>query len=361
MRPSDGGDPVPVAGLWIVLHRVGSDRAAPVDSVRSARTGAFRFRYTPFGSPDALYFVSARYGGIAYFSPPLRADTIRGEDADIIVYDTTTDSAAIRVQGRHFVVSAPRGTTREVAEVFELENGGTRTVVARDSVTPLWSVALPRQADSASVAPGDVTAAAVAFRNGRAEVYAPVSPGVRQLVITYRLPADAMPLAVPVEHAVSVLEVLLEEPRASAEGARLAEVEPGVIDGRQFRRYLAQDVPPPAVMRISAPMPVEHNQSATKVLAGVIASAMLVGLGAWLVKRRGTSDVRTTTYGVDGGTSNVRRQTSDVERLVAELATLDLRFEKSSGTPEERTAYERSRAELKARIARMLAEEQAPV
>jgi len=347
-----GGSPGPAAGQWIVLHRVGSDRAAPLDSARSGADGRFRFRYTPFGDPDALYFISAHYGGIAYFSPPLRADTVRGEDADVIVYDTTTDTAAVRVQGRHLVVSAPRGAKREIAEVFELENDGTRTVVARDTTSPLWFTHLPAEAESARVAPGDVSAAAVLFRRGRAELYAPVSPGVRQLVLTYLLPANALPLSVPMERAVSVLEVLLEEPRASAEGARLAEVAPGVVDGRQFRRFLAQDVPASAVMRVTAPAPVGQNRSAMQVLAIVMALVMLVAIGIWFSRRRATAT----------RTPHAQRHTPSSERIVAELALLDARFERdATKSPEARVDYEAQRAELKGRIERALAAEKTPI
>ncbi len=354
LRPSEGGGPRPVAGQWIVLHRVGSDRAAPIDSVRSAADGRFRFRYTPFGDPDALYFISAHYGGIAYFSPPLRADTVRGDDADVIVYDTTTDTTVVRVQGRHFVLSAPRGDRREIAEVFELENDGTRTLIARDTTIPLWSSRLPEGAESTSVAPGDVSSGAVLFRGGRAELYAPISPGVRQLVLTYMLPVKAFPLAMPVERAVSVLEVLLEEPRALAEGARLTEVAPGVIEGRQFRRFLAQDVPVNAVMRVTAPEPVVQSRGAMKVLAIVMVAVMVAALAVWVTKRRGRLDV-------GGLTSDVTPRTSNVERLVAEIATLDMRFERSDKAAATRAEYQASRAALKARLARELASGDQPV
>lgn len=339
-RPSAeaGGRPVPVARQWVVLHRVGSDHAAPLDSMRTDRSGRYRFRYSPSGDPDALYFVSARYGGIAYFSPPLRGATVRGGDADVIVYDTSTDTTTLRVQGRHLVVSAPRGAHREIAEIFELENQGTRTAIASDSVTPVWVAPLPSQAESASVAPGDLSAGAVVIRNKRAEVYAPIAPGVRQLVVTYLLPAKAFPWSVPLRRQVSVLEVLLEEPRASVEGARLAEVTAASIDGRMFRRFLAQDVPASAVMKVNAPPPIEQDRSAIRVLGIVTALAMLAAIGVWAARRRRTPTVQRATLGAS-------------DALIAELARLDARFEKEHATAEAQAAYEQQRAELKARIA----------
>lgn len=352
MRASDSG-PAPVAGEWIVLHRVGTDRAAPLDSMRSGRDGRFRFRYAMTGDPQALYFVSARYEGIAYFSPPLRADTVRGDDANIIVHDTTTDTSALRTQGRHFVVSAARAVDREIAEVFELENTSIRTIVARDSTTPLWSIGLPDGAQHPGVAPGDVTAAAVVFRGGRAELYAPISPGVRQLVLSYRLPLASTSLAIPVERDVAVLEVLFEEPRATVEGAGLREVAPAAIEDREFHRFLAQDVPANAVVRVTLPAPVSRDNTALRILAVAVAVVMIGALAAWMIRRRRASPALHPGAAAPAA--------ANVERLVAELATLDARFEREANpTADARASYERDRAQLKARISAALAAANTP-
>jgi len=216
--------------------------------------------------------------------------------------------------------------------------------VARDSVTPLWSTSLPREADSVSVSQGDIGAGAVALRKGRADVYAPISPGVRQLVLTYLLPADAFPVSWPLQRATSVLEVLAEDPRARVEGARLTEVASAAIEGRPFRRFLARDVASNAVVRIDAPKPGGTNRSALRVLAFVIAAVMLGALALWRMRgRRGAPAV-------------MRIRSED---LIAELATLDARFERNpSADASARAEYERDRADLKARIASALAEEQ---
>ncbi|MGH7638268.1 MAG: hypothetical protein ACREOK_11510 [Gemmatimonadaceae bacterium] len=353
LRATESGRPAPVAGEYIVLHRVGTDRAAPLDSVRSGADGRFRFRYQRTGDPQALYFVSARYEGIAYFSPPLRADTVRGEDADIIVYATTSDTSTLRTQGRHLVVSAPRGSDREIAEVFELENSGFRTIIARDSTNPLWSIGLPDAARNPSVAPGDVAAAAIVFRDGRAELYAPISPGVRQFVVTYQLPIATTALSIPTERELAVLEVLLEEPRATVEGAGLREVAPAPIEDRQFHRFLAQDAPAHAVVRVTVPAPVSQNRSVVRMLGLAVALIMIAALATWLLRRR-----RATPVFASGGAPPAVAQ-SQVDRLIADLATLDARFEREQ-TPsaDMRGAYERDRADLKARIAAALAEEE---
>ncbi len=345
-RPSARGAPEPVAGLWVVLHRVGSDRAAPLDSARSGPDGRFQIRYTRSGSEDALYFVSSRYRGIAYFSPPLRADTVRGGDADVIVYDTTLDTASLTVQGQHFVLSQPRGrrTAREVAQVYELENSGTRTIVARDSTTPLWSAHVPLAADSIAVAPGDFSAGAVVFRPGRADLYAPISPGVRQLVLTYHLPQSTFPLALPMTRPAGILEVLLEEPRAKVEGPKLTEVASVAIDGRMFRRFLGHDVPASTVVRVSAPEPIARNERVMRLLASFVALCMAAAFALWLRRQP-----REPAYA--GPTASL------VDSLVAELAALDARFEREPASDVARAAYERDRAALRSRLEQALAAE----
>lgn len=342
-RPTENGRPAPVRGQWVILHRVGSDRAAPLDSVQSGADGSFRFRYRPSGARDALYFVSATYRGIAYFSPPLRSDSVSGGDADVLVFETTTDTSRLRLQGRHFVLGAPRGAQREVVEVFEIENEGVRTVVARDSTAPIWSIPLPAEASAVTVSQGDISAGAVSLVPGRAEIFAPISPGVRQLVLTYMVSTDAFPLSRPLGRPTTVLEVLLEEPRANVEGAQLREVASATIESRIFRRFLAQDTPASAVIRVSAPEPAAKNPAAMRVLAVVLALGMLGAFGVWWLRMRNRQP------------TSVMRPLSESERLIAELAALDASFERQpSANGEARSDYERERARLKERIAAAL-------
>jgi len=356
-RPTVGPQsrPLPVPGQWVVLHRVGSDRAGPLDSMRTNARGSYVFRYTTSGSPEALYFVSSRYRGIAYFSPPLREDSVSGGDGDILVYDTTPDTTLLHMQGRHFVVSAPRAGSnrRDVVEIFDVVNGGAQTVVARDSTSPIWSTQLPVEAESASVAPGDIALGAVVMKSGRADVFAPFAPGARQLVLTYTLPASAFPWSMPIERAASVVEVLLEEPTATAEGARLVPTASASIEGRTFRRYLAQDVPANAVVRISVPGPVTSLRAIVQWFVALMLAAMIVALGAWRIKRKNAAAAARL--------ANARVPRVDPDTLVAEIATLDARFERvATPSVEERAAYEQRRAALKTRLERVLAEAGGP-
>lgn len=345
-RPSESGRPIGVARQWVVLHRVGTRGGAPVDSTRTDRDGRYRISYRADASdPDALYFVSSRYAGVAYFSPPLRNPRVSGGDGDVIVYETSTDASKLTIQGRHLVVSAPRGGRREIAEIFELENPGTRTLVAKDSTSPIWWTAIPAEAESASVAPGDVSAGAVSFRPGRAELFAPISPGVRQVALTYLLDADAFPLSVPLQQKAALVEVLLEEPRSTVAGAGLTEVAAATIEGRQFRRFLAQDAEANAVMRVTTAEPVQQTRRGLAWLGVGTAVLMLLAAALWFRRTRQRGPA-------------VLERSSESEQLVAQIAALDAQF---SRAPTDRAGYEAKRAELKSRLSRALAAEREPV
>jgi hypothetical protein len=272
-------DLVPVRGVWVTLHRVGPDRAGPLDSVRTNARGGYEFRYRQSGDERALYFAAASFGGVAYFTPPLVAPTVRGETAEIVVYDTSSLNVPISVRGRHLVISAAGvDATRSVMEVYELANDSTVTRVSpATSSSATWVGLLPEGARDARAGEADVPHEAISFDSGRVKVVSPMPPGVKQLVYSYTLAATDFPLAIPLRAATDVYEVLIEEPSGSARGAKLAEVEPVNVDGRRFRRFLAHDVQPNAVAVIDIP----------RVAAGldkryVIALTVLLG-GAMLV------------------------------------------------------------------------------
>ncbi len=252
-----GGDSVvAVRNTWVTLHRVGTDHAGPIDSTHTGDTGYYTFTYKRTGASDAIYFVSSSHDGIAYFSHPLNDGHESGDDAEIIVFDTTSHAIPVVIRGRHLIVSRPASDgMRTVTEVFELSNDTSVTRVAPNDTpaSAVWSSIIPAQANGPVVADGDIPAAAVRFAGSRVLVYAPFAPGMKQLAFHYDLPADAFPLKVPLERGAVVLEVLVEDSVATASGARLRAVAPVAIEGHKFRRYLASDVPASAVAVVSVP------------------------------------------------------------------------------------------------------------
>ncbi|HYX81959.1 MAG TPA: hypothetical protein VE714_06165, partial [Gemmatimonadales bacterium] len=273
--------PRPIDGIHVVLHRVGPDRAGPLDSTVTDRGGRYAFRYTTSGDSDAVYLISASYQGIAYFASPLRAPVVRGDDATITVFDTSSGPLPVHLLGHHVLIGTPDGRgRREVVEIFELGNDSSVTLVSGGRNKPVWSARLPPGAVEPRVNPsGEIAPGAVSFAGDSVRLYAPLVPGARQLSYAYQLPRNAVPLTIPIVQPTSVLELLVEEPRAIVSGARLSEVAAATTAGRTFRRFLSQEAPVGSALRVEFPAGVaELRARVFAVLAASGGAAMVVAL-----------------------------------------------------------------------------------
>ncbi|MEP6990791.1 MAG: hypothetical protein ABJA80_07685 [bacterium] len=336
----------PVPGVMVTLHRVGPDSSGPVDSIRTDKRGAYTIRYRRFGSEDAVYFAAAVYRGIAYFSAPLQALRVRGEDGAITVFDTTTRAVDLNVRGHHVVVSAPRPDgARNIVEVWELSNDTTVTIIGRDSLSPVWTATLPDGATDFQAGQGDVSASALVARGARVALLAPFGPGVKQLSYSYSLPPSAFPLSLPLERPTVVLEVLAEEPGAQVSGATLHAMDAATTGGRTFKRFLTQDVPAGSRVRIAVPTTTDATR--TTVLVGIALALGLAMVAALVRALAGRGQVVRRRVIASGRPS---------ELLLAEIAALDGRSERGDPTLDA-LSYAENRAALKSQLAAALAAE----
>lgn len=344
-RPGTGNAVRPLAGEWVVLHRVGVDNAAPIDSQRTKADGGYSFRYRATGDSNAVYFVSTSRGGVAYFTPPTREARVQGGFADLLVFDTTSAPVRITVRGRHLIVTAPDSTApvRTVIEVFELSNDSSVTVVPGAAQRPTFEVALPVGVTQVMGGQGDISPEAVRADDGRVRVWAPIAPGLKQLSFSYDLPLTQTELSVTLNDSVPVMEVLVEDPRGVAIGGGLTEVDPVQVEGRPFKRFLAQNVVPPAIINVSAPGQLDNPNSMRVVLVVIaVGAAMLLGLGMAFMRK--------------GPQAFVRQRVVNPEALALEIAALDAAYEKiESPTEQQKAEHYLKRAHLKGRLSNELA------
>ena len=331
----------PVNGTWVTLHRVGRDRAGPLDSVRTGLDGSYRFTYQASGAADAIYFVSASYAGIAYFSSGLAQPDVSGQDAEIQVFDTTSTGIRLTVRGRHIILSAGTGGTRRaLIEVFEITNDSSKTFIGANDKAATFRVRIPPGALDFKVAQGDVPADAVAYSNGEVQVQMPFAPGLKRLSFSYSIEADAFPLKLPVQFATGVLEVLAEDPQATVSAPRITETAPASIDGRNFRRFLGNDVPASGVLEMD--LPGSGQAQKTRILISLVAAITL----AMLVSLARAFGRRTTPR--SPGLAAAAAADREAERLARQIADLDSKFERAREPDEAAQAtYEAERARLK--------------
>jgi hypothetical protein len=344
----NGENPIPVPGKWVVLHRIAHDTAGPLDSVRTDRRGGYTFSYPRAEDDSALYLVSASHGGVAYFTQTLRPGHVRGEAAEIMVFDTTSVRLPIRIQGRHFIVAAGAdGRDNEVLEVYELSNDTSLTAVSPKSGRAIWTAIVPERARNFRLGQGDVSEGGLVMRDGKVHLFAPIAPGLKQLSFRYNLPRDAFPLSVPITQDVGVLEVVADDPGAQVSGAGLREMPAVQSEGRTFKRFLSQDVHENAVVRIALAPVSGSTRGATVALLGGLFAASAAGAVALVVARRKRNPV----------VADRRAPARDSEKLVRAIAELDARFETTPRADTGRAAYEAERQVLKERLREALARE----
>jgi len=291
-----GPDGRPLAGSWVVLHRVTmGGGGAPIDSVRTDARGAF---VLTVAHPDtaALYVVSSWYRGIAYFSQALTAARSTAGLRPLLVYDTTSAGPAIEVARRLVTIAKRRKDgTRDVLELLELRNPGNRTRIAADTLRPSWAGAIPPAAIQFQVAQGDVSPQAVALRGDSVMVFSPIPPGdPRQLSYAYVLPANVSSVAVPVDQPTAEVDLLLEDTVAVVTAGRLDTLGVQEIERRRFARYRTAALDAGAQVTIA--LPTGGRFRPASLVPGVVAlAAVALGLGFVVALRRQTSDIRHQT------------------------------------------------------------------
>jgi len=322
-----GGDTVPVSGAGVTLHRISRLEQGAVDSARTAGEGRFRFRRA--ADTTAVYLVSARFAGIEYFGTPLRPPGRSG--IQLLVSDTSS-SAPVRLGARRVIIRPPdESGTRLVVDLFSLRNDGPDTRVSPDGGVPTWAIVLPPGAVQAEVQEGDVSPTAVRFDGDTLAVLAPIGPGEKNLMVSYRLP---MGLTAPSWSApADSFDIMVEEEGAEVTGAGLQPTEPMEVMDTRLRRWTAN--PPtsasPATVRFEEGTVGERR--ALLLVAGL--TLLAAGLGVAVSWRRRSRP------------TGAAPQMESVDPVGA-LAALDSRYlgKEEEVPPAEWAEYQRERARL---------------
>lgn len=344
-------DTTAIAGAWVVAHRVGTERQGPIDSMRTDARGRFRFAVAAPESA-AVYVVSALHDGIGYFSQPVAGRSPRPAPVDLAVFDTSSSGPALTVGMRNVVVTRASDGGHRVLDIYQVVNGGATTRVGRDSTAPTWTTRLPGGAARPAPGGSDIPATAIRFQpDGAVAVSAPFPPGEKQVVLTYDLPAGTDRLDVTLDHPTAQLELLLEDSTAQASGV-LTSTEPLSLEGHAFRRFAADSLKAGSAFSVRFGAAGRTPLRGTLVVA--LVAALALGGGAIFALRRRAPLPAAEAPGVVGAPqANAPR-----ERLVAQLAALDERFagREHETPPEAWATYRTRRAELKAELARRLAQ-----
>ena len=332
-------DTVPVPGARVVLHSIGRNAQGPLDSVMADASGRFRFRFRP--DTAVIYLLSARWGDVEYFSPPVHTNPARPDTAmQLVVYDTSS-TAPIGVEARHIVVprAGPDGT-RSILDLIVLRNDGRVARVAPDSSRPSWRLVLPPGTGDMEVGESDLSPDAIVREGDTVKVLAPLAPGQKQLSLEYNVTPVRGKLEFSVGPDAGPINLLVEERNARVSGGTLVLADSQVIEGRSFRRYTG-NVPAggTVVLAVGAAGAAAATRVALPVLVGAV--AVMLAAAAWWIIRRPSRRAPALLPG----------------QMLDAIAALDARYagREPETAADEWRRYGAERARLKAELERTLA------
>ncbi len=281
-----GRDTLPLGGIAVVLHRIGGRVQGPVDTAVSGPAGRFSFRFS--ADTTAAYLLSARYGGIEYFSQPVATNPARPDTAVIVIVADTSSVAPVRIKQRTLLVSAPdESGTRSVLDWFVLSNPGELTRVAPDTVRGAWGTPLPPEAQNVELADhrmSQFSPEALVFRGDSVLIFAPLSPGDKELMLQYRIPGTLRRFVIPAEPVADSVFVMMEEPGARVGSRGFAAADSQTLDGRAFRRWAGTHR---QFGDLEIELPSALLSSRQLLVAMVVTIGAAFAMLAWVLVRRG--------------------------------------------------------------------------
>jgi hypothetical protein len=318
-----GSDSVGIASASVVLHLISPDTTGEIDTLRAGPTGEFTLDLPTVPDPvgrGEVYLASVTHQGVVYFGPPIHQAAQLDSLYLVQVHDTAMVSeggASLPLLLRYLILEpAPEGWM--VTDVMQVENTGQNTLVAPEG-EPVWRYPLPVGATDLEAGAGtDVSPEAITLNDGTIEISAPITPGVRQFMVRYRL--ERARLDVPLPGPVRQVELLVPEPAPPLSVTGLSPNAPAEMDvGVTYRRFSAVDVRDGRVLVL----PGVVEQGIPHRWFAVMMGLMLSAVALWAVQRERPQ------VAPSGPEPEWISPSEQREKLLLEVATIDERLEGS--------------------------------
>jgi hypothetical protein len=344
--------------------------------------GAFRFDEVDMEA-DWTFAAMLTYNDVTFFSEPAPVLPNQSEiRLPLTVYETTTDTSAVRVSQLHTFLEYVGGEVT-IVELYVLSNTGDRVVAGGvtlpDGRVATLEFAVSDGANKVSFEANEAKSRFGMLDAGRFADTAPLLPGegTAQIVVEYSLPYQTgMALAHPILYPVDGLNVIQRaEAGVTVTGPGLAAPATQTMgDGGRYAVYTSGALAIPAGLSLTltgrpnevsleaaagsdaAPVPglsAEVERLALPIAAGVLGLA-LIGGGAWWLRRTTRQDAEPEPPN-GGELSSEPASNDEWHHIVRALAALDAAYERGEVTDQDHAA---ARANLRARARDLLAAEQ---
>ncbi len=331
-----------------VFPFVGETSLEPI-TVTTRADGTFEVANLPTGE-DRSYGLRVEYAGVEYFYPELitfgAGTTV---EAEVTVYETTSDDTAIHVVRHHVIIDFAEGTM-QVAEMYIFQNPGDRTFVGSGETLrfPLPAGAMelrfedPRMRTSTRLAEGNVVVDTL-----------PVPPGMRQVLFSYALPYQGSSATFEKEilYPTVNLNILVADVGVKVGAEGFTAGEPITTRGEaRFLNYTRSDVTAGSRLRLTFSNLPRGAGAAAGVVPDRSATLRWLGIGLTIVALAfgvAYPVLRSRLLHGAGGSEELSLLRRRRQVLLQEIADLDDVFE--AGGMDE-AEYRDARAALKAEL-----------
>jgi len=298
--------------------------------------------------PGRAFIVSVNYQGFTFNSDvfhnlgePLSSPI----ELPVTVYDTTTDLSALRVDRLHVFFDFTNPDVIQVAELFLLNNTGSKVISGNAPGQPVVEFELPAGASNLQFQSGAAGGRFVMTEKGFADTQ-PILPGAgSQILFAYDLPLSRrttvrIPINLPVDAAI----VMIPQGTMTLQSSQLQPMGQRQIQGVTLDLFSTTDLQAGSTLemtlsgRMSSPINLQTGQTGA-LIAGALA-LVLVAVGGvfWYLRQQ------KSTTPVD---EQPPVETESREALMDAIIALDDLY-KSGQLSEE--VYQQRRAELKDRL-----------
>ncbi|NPA06914.1 MAG: c-type cytochrome [Chloroflexi bacterium] len=374
----------------LVVYLKGFDNFEEVVSLETTADddGTFRFEGVEV-APHRVFLAYVEYQGVTYVSdvvtvmPPETGDV----ELNITIYDTTTDTDALRFDRLHVFVDF-LGERIRVAELYVIVNEGDRTVVPKEEGEGVITYYLPEGATNLQFEPGqgELGKRFIEIPGGFVDTSA-IPPGQYQLIFAYELPYPNQ--QAEIRHKVSLpvgsVLVLVPAEGVTVEGEGFQPGEVRDVQGMTIRIYMGPEIeaggevafkvsgfpketPQGRIEEPSTGLNLPQGKEFWLLIGLIVVGVGLIGGGLWMYfhpEDEEPEDTGAATKVMDSDEAASTAPSSDVDEealpeglrddpdaLLDAILALD-ELHREGKIPTE--AYEKRRALYKAHLARLLA------
>lgn len=275
-----------VAGVEVQVVGMEAGRDPVEHTTRSGEDGRFALRVD---TARRAYVVQAFYRGVVYTSGPHRPDggilrvTLR-------VYETTEDPRGLYVSRRSILIEQTAPGTLDVREVVVVGNAAPRTYIGQPDGDRRVTLRLPIPDGVREVSVRQGMAPLGRDTDGALVDSLPVTPGERQVVLTYQVPVrwTTAALRVPAQLPTMAMDVFVAAPLV-AYSAMLPYRENRIVQDRLLTRLGGANLAPGATVEVRLSGLSARSSLDVLQVVGAMVLGLLVALGAilpWLRNNR---------------------------------------------------------------------------